>query len=253
MKPVKAAAVKCSVLLSGMLAGMMGVPVLNAQDLNLFEAVEGDTPQTVGPFQVKETAQVQNGQPAFTLRSTSRIGDRYHTVLLSRDGSVTEVDWQPGGNALLPGNERFAVVNIRGREVSLSHPASENCINAPELGVKCEGNIAVLSLANSAPVAVQAAPDGFGATVGDPFAAAIQNQGQVNAQGQQVVINPFSGEPEVVPQLSPEEQAARAERQAARSARLRQFEPERIDDSDVPDGMRRVRTPFGDRLVPIRQ
>ena len=76
----------------------------------------------------------------------------------------------------------------------------------------------------------------------------------INANGQQVFRNPFSGELEVAEQqLSPEELAARAERQAARRGRLSNFQLERISEADVPPGMRLVRTPFGDRIVPVRE
>jgi hypothetical protein len=35
---------------------------------------------------------------------------------------------------------------------------------------------------------------------------------------------------------------------------LRQFEQSAvIEDADIPPGMQRVRTPFGDRLVPVRE
>ena len=51
-----------------------------------------------------------------------------------------------------------------------------------------------------------------------------------------------------------EERAGRQQRQEARAARLRQFEDSAtINDADVPAGMQRVRTPFGDRLMPIRE
>jgi len=233
---------------------------VNAQELNLFESVEVDTPQNTGPFQLPDQAPIQNGQPAFTLRSTSRVGDNYHSVLVNRDGSVAEVDWTAGGEAVVPGYENFVVVSIAGRQVALRHPGNEGCVNSTDLGVRCEGNIAYLSLENSAPVANnQGVAAAFGPAAEDPFSSALQGggpesvQGSINGQVNQIVINPFSGEPEIVPQLSPEEQAARGERQAARAARLRQFEPERINEADVPDGMRLVRTPFGDRMVPIRQ
>jgi hypothetical protein len=55
-----------------------------------------------------------------------------------------------------------------------------------------------------------------------------------------------------VQQLSPEEQAARAQRQQQRTDRLRAFQGRRIDDADIPPGMQRARTPFGDTLVPIQ-
>ena len=258
MTHISAAFKKYSLILYMVTTGISGMNPSVAQELNLFEAVEADAEPGTGPFQVQESISLPGSKPAFTLRSTSRVGDNYHSVLINRDGNVTEVNWQPGQQVPLPGYESFAVINIAGRQVSVRQPGNENCVTDETLGVRCEGNVAQLTLATLSPVVNSQAIDAiFGPTVGDPFEAAAQaaqaNQGGFAVQGQQVVINPFSGEPELVPQLSPEEQAARVERQAARAARLRQFEPERINEADVPDGMRLVRTPFGDRVVPIRQ
>jgi hypothetical protein len=100
-------------------------------------------------------------------------------------------------------------------------------------------------------VQMQQGANGFfqGAAQGDnPFADAT-----VNANGQQVFINPFSGQPEVMQQLSPEEQMQRDQRQQLRAARLRAFGQSQIEDEAIPPGMQRVRTPFGDRLMPVRE
>jgi hypothetical protein len=97
----------------------------------------------------------------------------------------------------------------------------------------------------------------------NPFEAAIQaQQAQAAAQGlpppgpggQGFFVNPFSGQAELVDQQSPDQQSAREARQRARGERLnRLVEASRIPDDQVPAGMRRVTTPFGDRLVPERE
>jgi hypothetical protein len=97
----------------------------------------------------------------------------------------------------------------------------------------------------------------------NPFEAAIQaQQAQAAAQGlpvpvpggQGFFVNPFSGQAELVDQQSPEQQATRDARQRARGERLnRLVEASRIPDDQIPPGMRRVTTPFGDSLVPERE
>ncbi|MDR0780806.1 MAG: hypothetical protein LBF16_08945 [Pseudomonadales bacterium] len=242
-----------------------------AQTLTLFEPTETSTvPQ---PVALAPSITPGGSQPAFTLRSTSRIGDSYHAVLVNRDGGIVQVAWQAGQSAAVPGYGGFAVTKVAGRAVTLTQ--SEPCISAPDKGVSCAAdNQALLALATSAPAVAQAAPAAVPRpTPQNPFAAVVQagrQRGNNNNAGirgvlprgggptfvdqtnGQVVINPFTGQPEVVPPLSPEEQAARAQRQVQRADRLRAFQPRRIDDADIPPGMQRASTPFGDTLVPIQ-
>ncbi len=63
--------------------------------------------------------------------------------------------------------------------------------------------------------------------------------------------NPFSGEMQEIPELSPEELARRDERRGRRAEMFRDFEIVRIPDEDIPEGMQRIRTPFGDSLEPV--
>ena len=229
----------------------------SAQQLNLFEATDGE-PEVQGPVQTRGIAvQQSSGAPAFTLRGTSRFGDTYHTVLLDRGGQSVTVDWQPGQRVPVPGYENFVVTGIEGRQVTLQHPALDACIESESAGVSClSNNLSLLALSNAAPLPLSAnssAADAGPAT--GPFGSnQTQSAGadpQLGIQGRPgAIINPFSGEVVDAQQLSPEQQAAIAERQGNRRGRFSQFQPERIDESDVPQGMRRVRTPFGDRLVP---
>jgi hypothetical protein len=254
---------------------LLALPVgAQAQTLTLFEPTEaGNAPREAGPAQggIIAVPGGGGGQPAFTLRSTSRIGDNYHVVLVGRDGAISQVAWQAGQSAAVPGHGGFAVTQVAGRSVTLTQP--EPCIAAPDKGVSCGvDNQAQLALATAAPAVAQAQaaqPPAKAPNQQDPFAAAAQAGGQPPAlglrgvrtagqvivdqnTGQPIVINPFTGQPEAVQQLSPEEQAARADRQRQRADRLRSFQGRRIDDADIPPGMQRARTPFGDTLVPIQ-
>jgi hypothetical protein len=238
--------------------------VAHAQTLTLFEPLDANNAPLGAAAQpgAANATLAGAGQPAFTLRSTSRVGDRYHVVLVNRDGTISQVAWQAGQSAAVPGHSGFAITQVAGRSVALTQP--ESCIAAPDKGVSCGAdNQALLALATVAPVTVKSAaaqrPNQ------DPFASAGPNngrrgnrdRGRVGPGGDQgnnggqgngpVVVNPFTGAAEPAPQLSAEEQAARADRQ-----RVRTVQPRRIDDADIPPGTQRVRTPFGDTLVPAQ-
>lgn len=247
--PVPALALLTSVLLGAS---------ASAQELRLFEPIEseqGNQPVTTGPEQVFT---VGNGQPAVTLRSTSRFGDQYQAVLVSRSGETFTVHWREGESAPVPGMGGFAVVGISSAGVALMHPPGDPCVSAEASGVLCQsGNQASLRLATSAPLAsngvtaVQTSEQAFGGA--DPLGPNAFN-GAPAPEGPQVFINPFSGEAETLPAISEEERQARQQRQEVRAARLRQFEQAAtIEDADIPPGMQRVRTPFGDRLIPVRE
>lgn len=224
-----------------------------AQELNLFERTETEPEavQTAQPARVLN----QNGKPAFTLRSTSRFGDEYQVVLLDRNGSPMKVNWHEGTSTKVPGAQGFEVVDVNPRLVSLVHPNEDACIADASKGVTCaDGNIAILNLSNAAPI--QAGADGpANETAGASLEAASTDAGTNGTEPAepQVFLNPFSGQPEVLREIPEEERLARLQRQRERAARLDQFQPVRIDEADVPPGMRIDRTPFGDRLVPIRE
>lgn len=250
--------------------------VARAQDLTLFEPVETDAVADQQQQPVLGLA-APGGQPAFTVRSTSHVGETFKVSLVNRQGQVSEVTWRAGERSPLPGMPGFIVEEIRQRSVVLTQPGNDPCTPAPQQGVSClDSSRAVLTLALAAPLPPnsQGAPQQITAVAGNgivvdpaaasnPFEAAIQaQQAQAAAQGlpvpapggQGFFVNPFNGQPEVIDQQSPEQQAAREARQRARGERLnRLVEAARIPDDQIPAGMRRVTTPFGDRLVPERE
>lgn len=228
-----------------------------AQSLSLFEAVESGAEarqQDSGALMLTP----QSGSPAFTLRSSSRFGDEYRSVLVGRNGESLEVRWQSGAQTELPGYFGYAVIEVNARELSIQHPGSESCVPDEALGVRCaDANTSVLSLATMSPL-----PSNGPVDTAMPGTALPGTEGVESAAGEGVImgpdgepqfVNPFSGVAEEGPQLSEADMAARAERARNRAERLRQFQPERINEEDVPPGMRAVRTPFGDRLVPVRE
>lgn len=225
-----------------------------AQDLNLFEPIEQQAEQ--GPVRGPEVAPTNtSGQPAFYLRGLSRFGDVYKVQLVNRSGQIAKLNWQPGQQADLEGYSGFSVVDVDAKGVTLVHPAEDSCLALESAGVTCmAANMATLQLAPAAALAVN------GSAARAPVSASFSTSGNVpqpgvvvDSNGQQVFINPFSGEPEAVPQITEAERQDREARQRERAARLGAFEVQRIAPEDVRPGMRVVRTPFGDREVPIRE
>ena len=66
-------------------------------------------------------------------------------------------------------------------------------------------------------------------------------------------INPFATMAAEAAPMPDADMAARVARARARAERLQQLPVDRIADDQIPPGMRRVRTPFGDRLVPVTE
>lgn len=251
-------------------------PALQAQELTLFEPVDADpvAEQVAGP----QPFTPQNGQPAFTVRSTMRVGDSFRAVLIDRSGQSRAVTWQPGELTPVEGYDGFTIKSIDARSVALAHPASDPCVIASDQGVSCQdSSTSLLQLSTAAaplpPTLNVVGPqpvNGIAPVAGianappmNPFEAAIQAQAAMEANGgvpvpvpgvqQGAFVNPFTGQTQVVDPASPEVQQLRATRQQARQERLNRMEPQRIPADQVPAGMRVVTTPFGDRLVPIRQ
>jgi hypothetical protein len=231
-----------------------------AQDLHLFEPTEVEPGGADAP--VPEFLPVANEQQPYTLRSVTRFGNQYNAVLVDRSGEAIKVAWQDGELAPVP-NSAFSITGGQDAVVVVAYPSGSTCVEAPAAGLTCvAGDRAQLRLAVVAPLEIngsQAAvnltqPGGQAVLGAAPMGPQLSSEPAQAQNGQQVFINPFSGEPEVMPEVQPEELAARQQRQELRAARLRQFEQQqRIEDADIPPGMQRVRTPFGDRLLPIRE
>jgi hypothetical protein len=220
--------------LAGLLTGLLVGGLLlskgaQAQDLRLFEPVETE-PGAQVMSAPEQLFTVGNGQPAFTLRSTARFGDQYQAMLISRTGEIVKVSWREGESAPVPGIGGFTVVGMSAAGVSLDHPG-EACVSAELSGVLCQGsNRSELRLAIAAPVA---------------------SNGTVPVQISEQQAQGFFGGPNPT---GPDQFNGAALPQEARAARLRQFEEaSTIDDADIPPGMHRVRTPFGDRFIQNRE
>jgi hypothetical protein len=225
--------------------------VVNAQttDINsagqtaftLFEGIESNEPRHDSPsIRPTRESRVTAAEPEFTLVGTSRIGDSYSAILKHRSGDNVVVRSGPGSTTPVTGYPDYLISDVGAGNLSLRYPVGTPCEDHLEQGVSCTNiaNTARLELVNGEALAVQR-------TLNNVEGSA--EQGEAVPAG----INPETGEP-----INPFEaiRAARAaginpsDAAAAANGRPR-FTPRRIADEDVPPGMRKVSTPFGDRLV----
>lgn len=229
---------------------------LGQTELNLFQETSDSQQRTETSTRRTERSSQRETEPAFTLVGTTRFGEEYSASLLARNGDALRVEWKKDTVVQVGGYRGYSIASIGSRRVSMRMPDSDPCIANESKGVRCNGNIALLSLSYSDPLAAIESLDN--STVindsvennDDTEALADDESSQTIANSRVLRRNPFSGELQELPDLTPEQQAARAERQQERAERFRNFEIVRIPDNEIPEGMQRVRTPFGDSLEP---
>jgi len=216
---------------------------VQAQNLDLFQNTESSANRSQ-PAQ-NSTRQESNKEPAFTLVGTSRFGDEYYASLLSREGKKYSVTWEKGKLQKIEGKRNYYIAAIKSRGVSIRLPDNESCIENEAKGVRCNNGLMILSLSNMEPVEI--AREDLAEDDLNP-----ESISEINGQSSGVLPrNPFSGEIQENPDLTEEERAARQARRQRRAELYRDFEIVRIPDDEIPEGMRRLRTPFGDSLEPI--
>lgn len=231
-------------------------PYTFAQELDLFQATDNpeETRQNTRSPQQRNAA--ANSEPVFTLVGTSRFGDEYSASLLTRERDSVIVEWTPGMVTGIEGYRNFGIADIGSRSVSVRHPDSDPCVENLDKGVKCNGNMAVLTLSNAQPLESRERETEstieINTSSADGEPVALNENGEPLTIGNTGVLtrNPFTGELQSAPELSPEELAAREARRQRRAEQFRDFEIVRIGDNEIPEGMQRIRTPFGDRLEP---
>lgn len=210
------------------------------EELRLFEPVqnqeEEDSAQRARTLGNRQGQNAGGGEPAFSLVGTSRFGDRHIARLRGSDGEVIRVEGDPGGEIPVPGHPGFTVAGIGSGEVEVRHPEDEPCVESREDGVSCAGgNTARLQLATAEPVEPPRERRNRGRG-GDSESGEDQEADGGPAD------NPFAAA--LRASRNQDEEARRTVRERRTRNRGR-----RIDPDDVPEGMRVVRTPFGDRLV----
>lgn len=236
----------------------MGSVKVYSQQLDLFQITEPNRQEDTARRRDRPSRENSNNTvPMFTLIGTSRFGEKYIVSLLSKDDKKITMEWTPGKIETIDGYRNYGLANVGSRKATIRYPDAESCFSNPKSGVLCSGNMALLTLSNADPIerSILNEPDSQAEVVGNPFELINDTNSDQNSEtipGTNVLRrNPLSGELQTLPDLSPEEIAARERRRAERAEQFRNFEIVRIPDDEIPDGMRRIRTPFGDSLEPI--
>ena len=165
-------------------------------------------------------------QKDFTLRGTSRIGNKRAVILKGPDNKefiqyFKEKDKKdtPEGHigVSIKGYSDYYLLSVEAREVQIEYPAESPCRQSNEKnGLECnpadEGLTATLSLKRRQAIQAPKSPK----------------------------------RPKTAAQKAKKREADRKKREKV----YKNFKRRVIKDEDVPPGMRVVRTPFGDRLVP---
>lgn len=210
---------------------LVAIAPVYAQDLSLFEGVQGSGQSAGSDAAPARERRASSSEPAYTLIGTSRIAGKRMALLKDKDGEVQKVEYKQGARVLVPGSAGITLVEFGSNSVSLRHPDNNPCVSAQERGVSCVDGLSVLSLATAAPIRPQAP---------EPEAVAANEE---VAEDEGAPANPFAAALRAAAEngTDPESNLANARRE--------RFQPRRIAPEDVPEGMRLVRTPFGDRLV----
>ncbi len=223
------------------------ISLCHAQKLDLFQDIE--TEETKNSDRVPRNQQNAVNSPIFSVNGISRFGERYVVSLITNNGSPEMVQWLPKSSSSLDGYPGYSIVDVGPRTVTLVYPQSSGCTSLPEKGINCSGPYMLLTLTNGNPIKQNNVP-----LKNDENDVSNQEDANINIVDNEegrFFRNPFSGEMQEIPELSPEELARRDERRGRRAEMFRDFEIVRIPDEDIPEGMQRIRTPFGDSLEPL--
>jgi len=156
-------------------------------------------------------------QRDFILRGTSRFGEKYIAVLQTPTGKEFYQAWTIEKSTQpidFTGFGNYSLLKVEPRTVHIAYPDNAPCQKSNEaVGIQCQADgSAILTLARRQAIAAPHQPQ---------------------------VPTPPPPELEQKPQPTP-----------AQTPPQQPFKKRVIRDDEVPPGMRVVRTPFGDRLVP---
>ncbi|MBE9561487.1 MAG: hypothetical protein IMF12_01305 [Proteobacteria bacterium] len=221
--------------------------VVNVQAFDLFNSERGkpppkplSTPSTAGknsnklpiPFKakasIKSTGKKKNGkllpQRDFALKGTSIIGDKKAAILVAPDKKEF-IQYFKDNKRTPINSEKFKgyyLLKVTAREAEIEYPENAPCRkNKEKEGIKCiekSGGITIASLSLKQRKALKAPRV--------PIHKPLINAAKSNKR--------------------------REKELEKRKKVYKNFKRKVIKDEDIPPGMRVVRTPFGDRLVPLK-
>lgn len=203
---------------------LLGCLSSTGQDLSLFGDFETKVGEVTASQDNTREVRVSGNGPAFRLLGTSRIGGNSRIHLLARGGEVLSVSITDENNVPIPDHAGYSIVGIQNRRVEVQYPNGVACEEFPDLGVVCQPN------SNRASISL---------VVADAIVPTQESlQSTSDAETREAPDNPFA-----------RIRAANAADNPAAEPNSQRFRPRRIPPEDVPEGMRVISTPFGDRLV----
>ncbi|RKZ37555.1 MAG: hypothetical protein DRQ49_16035 [Gammaproteobacteria bacterium] len=226
----------------GILTTALCLSSIQTQAFDLFEEDRGKPPpppppppitaakqqaQLPNPFQLRQQKKPRKTQKSrkplppqkdFFLRGTSRIGDKRMVVLKGPDNKEFIQRFKNNTRTEIKHeiHKGYYLINVEAREIKIEYPAESPCRKSnEEKGLLCSET-----------------DEGKTATLSLKQRKAL-------------------------PAPKPPKKAKTKQRAKDKRAKLREqfkgFKKKVIKDEDVPPGMRVVRTPFGDRLVPKKK
>lgn len=211
--------------------------------LNLFEDVERASGDTSSQDNSGPRITTPGGGPQFALVGTSRFGDRYRVSVRDSAGEVITVDAAPGSSAAIPGYPGYRITEVGARHALVQHPSNSPCFDYADQGVTCEDGDSTARLALATAQAIAPEPEPQPRRRGRRDEAS-ETDAQPAQNAEEAPENPFAAALRAARERGEQPDAAAGRTEAQR------FAPRRIDPSEVPEGYRLVRTPFGDRVVP---
>lgn len=199
---------------------------VNNNELTLFENIPKQ-PSRNSTAQNRSADAIGASVP-FSLVGVSRIGSNYSIILRNGDNELLPITAISGAGTPIPDYTQFKIQNISSSSVYLSYPDNVMCTSSVNQGVTCndETNIVRLSLSLKEPIEKKYQPD--------------SNQESIPDKNS----NPFE-------ELLRRQEQRETEESLNQDRNSQRFRPRRIPAEDIPEGMRVVSTPFGDRLVEL--
>ena len=161
-------------------------------------------------------------QKDFMLVGTSQIGEKRAVILKGPDNKEFIQRFEKNIRTPIKGyDNRYILVDVKAREVQIEYPQDSPCRkDRPKKGLTCseDQKLATLKLERRKALAPKRKP----------------------------VVTPKP------PRRQTARDRKREQERKKRKKLYKNFKRQVIKDEDVPPGMRVVRTPFGDRLVPLK-
>jgi hypothetical protein len=177
-------------------------------------------------------------QKDFVLRGTSLIGKQRSVVLKGPDSKEFIQKLENDQRTPITGYPDYYLLGVNAREIQLEYPADAPCrTDNPQQGIKCnkEDNGKTVALSLQRQQALPPRP----VSIPPPQPSPAQSPVAAGSTPPLTTLD--------------EIRARREEARKKREELYKNFQRRVIKDEEVPPGMRVVRTPFGDRLVPMQQ